>query len=593
MKKNNAENYATERNSEEASELIVVEPEAFKENDLEALNSDFSEVEKDYSEIIDNPEASQAEKVKASIWKMRGKNLLYRGLALLSLAVPLKAAGQSDFSSSFNQPQNEISVTPSSQEKFNLELEGYKDFGPLMAYNLASENPTAYQAAEIKRLEDGIMADLNGRQFASMTEMVAYINNSISSDFSEQESTIYIKDAFPEEPGAKAKGSFDCDSRLLITLSILNKMGITGEQAEFCLLEGHALLKIEGDNVFFEMTTNSARELDQDERLQLSKINSLDKYKAYLLAKEGTALASEANGNIFRGERDDDKKIDMALNKMIAAAELDPNNLTNNLNLLNLLKKINYQASDDKSALNELVAKVSENVKRGLLNNYYKINPDGEMDNTLVLQAQEIAIQKVEPRRLEDLGPIESLTAKALSENDYLSRKFVDLGSDLFYDFQNPKAALSVFEALAQAENNNKEKSESSDYCFYKGMIADCHFNLKEYDKYLNLAQNELYKLLLTNMKDEAEAGHYFKGKFNEENLKIAAAKLMSGKIIINEETVADFCKNYQNDPLFGSFISGEQQWNISAIDAVESLKVWPGFEDMIKVLDEHRKNEK
>jgi hypothetical protein len=593
MKKNSVENYTSEKNSEEVSELIAAEQEASQENVLEELNSDFSEIEKDCAEIMDNPEASPAEKTQASIWRTRGKNLLYRGLALLSLSAPLQAAGQAEFSTDFNQPQNEISVTPSSQEKFKTELEGYKDFGPLMAYNLASEKPTAYQTAEIKKLEDGIIADLNGRKFASMTEMVAYINNAISSDFSEQASTIYIKDAFPEKPGAKAKGSFDCDSRLLITLSILDKIGITGDQAEFCLLEGHALLKIEGDNVFFEMTSNSARELDQDERLQLSKINSLDKYKAYLLAKEGTALASEATGSILSGERDDDQKIDLALNKMIAAAEIDPNNLTNNLNLLTLLKKTKYRATDDKSALNELVLKVSENVKRGLLNNYYKINPDGEMDNTLVLQAQEINIQKVEPRRLEDLGPLEALTTKALSENDYLSRKFIDLGSDLLYDFQNPKAALPIFKALASAENNNKEKRESADYCFYQGMVADCHFNLQEYDKYLDLSQKELYQLLSTNMKNDTEAGYYFKGKFNEENLKITAANVMAGKIIINEETVADFCKNYQDDPLFSGFISGKQQWHISAIDAVEALKAWPGFEGMIKVLDEYRKNEK
>lgn len=591
MKKNNLENGAIENGINRSSELILVEQESSTEKDLEELNSDFSEIENYYSGIIDNPESSKEEKVQASIWKTRGKNLLYRGLALLSLSSPLQAAEHVNFFSSSHQPKNEFIVDPPNQEGFNLELEKYKDFGSLMAYNLASEKPTDYQATEIKKLQDNIITSLNGERFASLTEMVTYINNSISSNFTEQVNTIYIKDAFPEEAGVKTKGSFDCDSRLLICLSILNKIGITGDQVAFSLLEGHALLKIKEDNVFFEMTSNSTRELNQDERLQLDNINSLDKYKAYLLAKEGTALASGATGNIFNAEGGDDEKIELALNKMIDASEIDPNNLTNSLNLLTLLKKNNHQEVKDKSVINELAAKVSENLKRGLLNNYYKINTDGEIGKTLVLKAKEINIQKVQPRRLEDIGSVETLMVKALSKNDYLSRKFIDLGSDLLYDFKDPKAALPFFEALASAESSKKEKGELSDYCFYKGMIADCLFSSKDYNKYLD-SQKELYELLLTNMKKDTEAGRYAKGKFYEEDLKTTAASIIIGKIVINENTVDDFCRKYKDDPLLGGFISGKKQCrDVSAVDAVNALESWSGFNDLIKILDDYRKS--
>lgn len=592
MKINSVENYSTEKNLKKPDKFNVDEQEPLKENDLEALNSDFLEMEKDYSEIIDNPQASQEEKAQASIWRSRGKSFLYQGLALLSLAAPLKATGQTEFSSDSSQIKNEIMIDSPDQATSNLELKKYKEFGLLMAYNLASEKPTDYQAEQIKKLEDDIISDLNGRKFSSITEIAAYINNSISSDFSGQESTIYIKDAFPVEPGANAKGSFDCDTRSLISLSILNRTGVTSEQVVFCLLEGHALLNIKTDDTFLEMTNNNSRELDKDEYLQLDRIDSLDKYKAYLLGKEGTALVSEATGNIFRGERDDDEKINLALNKLITAVDLDPNNLTNNLNLLTTLKKIKYRESNDELLLKELLVKASENIKRGLLNNYYEINTDEAMGKTFVLKVQEINSQKIEPRSLEDLGSVEDLTARALSENDYLSRKFIELASDLFYDFKNPEAALPIFEVLAKGENNKKEKKKSSEYCFYKGMVADCYFNLKEYDKYLGLSENELYMLLSDNMKsDNKEQSRYFEGKFNEENLKTTAANVMTRKIVINEETVADFCKNYKDDPLFSGFISGKQHWNIEAIDAVEALKSWPGFENMIKTLDDWKKN--
>lgn len=541
----------------------------------------------EYLKIINNPETTKREKVKIFYSMILGKNYLYKAMTLLSLVAPLQAEGKVNFPLDFDQLKKEINMSESKQETFESEMEKYKEFSSLMAYNLASENPTSYQVAEIKKLEDGIINDLNGRQFPSMAEMIIYINNSISSDFSDQESTIYIKDAFPEEAGVEAKGSFDCDSRLLICLSILSKIGITSNQVEFCMLEGHALLRINEDDVFFEMTSNSTRELNEDEYLQLNRINSLDKYKAYLLSKEGIALASEATKNIFSGERDDEKKIAVALNKMITAAEIDPNNLNNNLNLLTVLKKIYNRTSYEKPLLNELVIKISGNIQRFLLNNYYEINTDGEMDKTFVLQVQEINSQKIQPRRLEDLGTISDLTTRALKENAYLSKKFTNLAIDLLYDLQNPEAALPIFEELANSEIDKKKNNESSNYCFYKGMLADCHFRLNEYKEYLDIVNNELYRSSLNKMQDD----YYFKTKYYEENLKINAASVMTGRIIINEKTVDGFCKKYKGDPLFSGFISGKQHWNASAIDAVESLRSWSGFKDMMRILDDYRGN--
>jgi hypothetical protein len=118
MKINNIENYTNKKNAEETSELSFSEQESSNENNSEKLNLDFLEIEKNYNEIINNPEANQSEKMEASIWKTRGKNLLYQGLALLSLATPLKAVEQNNFSSNFNQSQNKSSICLS-KEKIN------------------------------------------------------------------------------------------------------------------------------------------------------------------------------------------------------------------------------------------------------------------------------------------------------------------------------------------------------------------------------------------------------------------------------------------------------------------------------------------
>lgn len=593
MKKNNFENYNTENNDRVLPENIAIEQECSVEDSLEELELDFAEIENDYSEIVNNPGFNQVEKKQASVWMNRAKIFLYKGLALLSLYSPFKTEAQNESSLDLNKTKNEMRPASFSQENINSDMEKYKELGYFMAYNLASEKPTDYQLEQIKNLEDDIISSLNNKKFSSITEMVTYINSSISSDFSDQSSTIYIKDAFPEGPGQKAKGTFDCDARLLISLSILNRVGVTVDQVEFCLLKGHALLKINDDNVFFEMTNNDVRELTEEESLQLHKIDSFDKYQGYLLGKSGIAIASEAMGNVLRGEGDDYEKIDLATNKILQALELDPNNLTNNLNLLTLLRRVNNRQSKDQPLLNELVVKVSENVQRSFLNNYYGINSEQSPDKTLILQAEEINSQKIKPRRLEDLGSINDLTAKALSESDYLSREFTDLGVKLFYDLRNPEAALTIFEALASQGANSDKFKESSDYCFYQQMIASCYFNLNKYDKYLSLAQNELYNLLLANSKSGTLSGKYFQEISRAENLKISAANVIVGNIIINEETVGDFCRDYRNDPLLGQFISGRQQWHSSAIEAVEALRSWPGFDNMIEILDNWREKGK
>ena len=477
-----------------------------------------------------------------------------------------------------NNNMTEQSRVFTEREKFKEEAKKYKEYGMFMACNIASEKPTPYQEEQIKAFEDRILTDVEGRKFNSIAEMAAYINKSIDSDFSTARSSIYIKDAFPENTGEKPKGFFDCDARSVICLSVLDKLGISGEQVDLCLLEGHALLDIKKENTFLEMTNNQTRQLDKDELLQVDKINSFDKYYAYLLSNEGTALASEAEGDLLHGKNNDKTKMLLALDKMNDAAELDPYNLSNNLNLLRTL-----ETSHDRSFVSQRSTQVVENIKRGLLNNYYNIDPRGSTNKTLTLKPHEIANQEADPRHLEDLGSVEDLTVDALGKSDYLSKKFDDLGFDLFEKFNNPKEAASIFELLAKSQESDTDKETSPDYCGYQSMVARCYFSSGQYEKYLSLAENKLFDIMNKNSKDEIHA--LFEGVPS----KISAIRVITGKIKINESTVDDFCKEYKDDQLLGAFISGKQDWNPSAQEAANSLKDWQGFNDMMKILDNWR----
>lgn len=149
MKKNNLENYQSEGNIEEAGGGNINKAEFFLENSLEELRQDFDSIEKEYEEIINNSEASLAEKKEASIWSGRAKSLLYKGLVLLSLSLPAQIKADTKTALDINIDKSETPLPLSGQDKWQVGLEKYKDLGPLMALNLASENPSNYQLAQI------------------------------------------------------------------------------------------------------------------------------------------------------------------------------------------------------------------------------------------------------------------------------------------------------------------------------------------------------------------------------------------------------------------------------------------------------------
>ncbi len=440
----------------------------------------------------------QGDTPKAELKQNNNTVNFIKSLALSGLLFSVAREAKSQDGNHLDSLKNNIEISKylmQEKEKFKQEVEKYKEYGMFLGSSLVFEKPTIYQKEQIKILEDSILSDIENKDLNSMIKLVAYINQAIDANFSTNENTIYLKDAFPEKPGGKPKGSFDCDSRALMCLSILNKKGITNKQISFCLLEDHALLHIKSENTFFEMTNNKPRQLTEDEILQLDEINSLDKYYAYLLGKEGIALSYEADGNIFSDEKKDKEKMLLALQKIQMAAELDHDNLNTNLNLLKMLSKFpsSYYTP-------EQVGEISNNIKRNLLNHFYHINTEEMGGKIIVIQPQEISNQKIMPRYLEDLGSLEDLTIKALVKNDYLNEKFADLGFDLFYNFNNYKEALPIFESLAKSINLKfvkEEKNKSKDYCFYKEMISRCYFNTNQYEKYLSSVHwNTTFKIV-------------------------------------------------------------------------------------------------
>jgi len=526
------------------------------------------------------------------------KDLIYKSLAL-AMAVSVPVDAQSPNNGDYDNVKNKIEISdPVSPEKENFKQESlkYQDYGMLMSCNLVSEKPTDYQLEQIKQMQDRVIKSLEGKKFNSVSELVIYINQSIDPDFSNQEAALYIKDAFPEKEGEKAKGHHDCDARSIETLSILEKIGISSDQVSFYATEGHSILKIESDGSFIEMTNNTIKNLSKDEQIQLNKIDSFDKYYAYLLGKEGTALSYEADINLFDSSKEmDNEKMLLAFDKIKKSTELDPNNLTNNLNLLKIISKVKI----DKSEMDNLVKKISSNIELSLLNNYYGINQSGVDGDNLIIRPEEIASKTVRPRRLEDLGDVNNLTSKALSENEYLQSKFFDLGNDMLYEFDNPDEAIRIFKNLSNSIDLNsldKDKSKMSSYLLYQRYISNSYFKSGQYDNYLSFTNNELLNLQEMVLKDE-NTELYVKDQVSKdltaEEGEITVAKIIIGNIKINESNIGDFCNNYKEDLVFGPIISGSERLNFSVFNANEALEKWSGFENLKKIINDWKSKNK
>jgi hypothetical protein len=485
----------------------------------------------------------------------KAKDLLMKASILISIIAPSQEL----------KTQNSTSDQQSVEISRNMEQ--YSHLGAFLALNLASEKPNNYQLQQIEQVQLELIKELESQKFDSNVDLLAHINKSIDCDFSSRQRSINLKDAFATRKDQEPAGGLDCDSRAVLCLSILEKIGFDLNKVQMVMSKGHAMLKIkeENEDLFFELNDNQVRDLTETERLELNTINSSEKYQAYLLGKEAVDMASLADNNPLINKRRDYEKMRVALMTAKQAFVLDQGNLTNNLNLL----KIAHKAGEGSLSTDEQKL-IVEKIRRNYLNNFYNINDSDADSKTIILRASEIQQAEFQARKLEDMGDIDQLSKEALANNETLREAFFDLGFQLHYDLNNSQLSSELLSLLVESYEN--VSSSDKLLLLSKIILSRAHFKSANYEEFLNISRSLYFK----NTKE-----------LSDSDLATLQATIMAAELINNEfdifiENKEKLEKIYSNHPLLSPFLNNTHRFSVDAIEALEALKKWERYEDFI-----------
>lgn len=96
-----------------------------------------------------------------------------------------------------------------------------KRISSVLSMILEVEGPTEYQREEMIKLEHALYQAAKDETFQNFSQLAKFLDEHMPAA---EYDTILIKDAFPTKPGAKPKGSLDCDGRTLFTLGVLERL---------------------------------------------------------------------------------------------------------------------------------------------------------------------------------------------------------------------------------------------------------------------------------------------------------------------------------------------------------------------------------
>jgi tetratricopeptide (TPR) repeat protein len=555
-------------------------------NDLENKRVDTVEKEK-YNELLE----SEVGISSSSLEKIAKSTALRRAFFAIAFSVGLftgrEALAQDNLEDKENlkDPKIENFVQQVEQNHIEQVIEESGEYmknneyfskypNSLMSWAAAIERPTDYQAEKILELHDDVSKMANEREFDNIVELMSFVNMEVDSGFSNKESYVKLKDIFPEEKGGEPRAKFDCDSRAIMVSSILQNMGYENSDFSMCGMEGHMVMYSQKEDIYFELTTNQVLELNREEASQINRITTSDKYFSHLLSNEGTSLALEVEGGLFSGYIDKEKKNE-AVQKIEQAIDLDPDNLTAKLNLINLLGT--YDAD-----IEELV-NVSESYKEllaGLVYNYHGIENLKE-DQKLKLEiniGQELP--KIEKKELT----LQELSKKAIEESDYIRDKFEDYADFSYYKAGNYDEAIAISKLLLESLPENEKDGVLA--CMYRLKIINSHFSNQNFEEYISEVDGVIGVIT------SGEAAKYMGSAVEVLWAQKTVANILSDKLVISEDNIEDVIELYERDPVLGPIISGKEFWNTSYIEGVEMLKKWSGYEKLKELIKLQREKE-
>jgi hypothetical protein len=442
--------------------------------------------------------------------------------------------------------------------------------GSPMSWAAAAEKPTEHQSQQIIDLHNKVSKAAQSQKFKNVTDLMAFVNHELHSDFSSQKAYVNLKDIFPEQENQNPKAVFDCDSRSIMISSILQNIGYTSDDIAMCQMEGHMLMFSKKEGVYFETTTNSILDPTKEQQIQMNDINTLEKYVGHLLSNKGTALALDAESNWLQGRIDKDK-IDLAIQTLGQAIELNEDDITSKINLLYLITR----GTPKEENLN-MASELYQNLLSSLVYKHHKIR-NHEQEPVLTLNINpEQRDKKTTPSSFTELS------IQAVRENTYIKNKFSDYADFIYYKKHDYQEAIMIYDILLKSLSEQEKTSITAD--IYRIKIAQAQFNHADFEPYIMEIDSTIKRI------SSGPNSQHFERETNKLKAQNLVAGILTGRITISEYNIESVVKQYESDEVLGPIISGQENWNINYVEPVETLMGWQGYKELKRLLRQHAK---
>lgn len=415
------------------------------------------------------------------------------------------------------------------------------------------EKPSDYQRGRLLDAVQQIKGELAG--LLSTVEAITHINKRLSEIFPNEEKlgdSALLKDIVPAKEGGKPKGNLDCDSRCLLTLSVMQELG-REKEAVIVEMTGHTMLYIPASQAFFETLTGKMRKksgLSERELLEMNALETPRKVQALACANMAASIASEieaqGQASLF-GTQDrnfdfDGKKKEMD-RLFMKALELDPEQITLRKNYITMHEKDPQQF--------ETVALFYQTMITTLEGNY----------------RNRVGADTLAPSGIKE-RPMPADEGEAmLKKSETLQDAYFNYALFCHYEKGDYGKAAELYERLFSANPDGP--------AYLMGLLGS-NFQAGNYKKYIQayekhggfLEQQNIYRL-----DKEAHYSEYL------------VSRIISGEIRLTSKNRGEFVRNYGGSALLRPFLEGRENWNIRQFDAVETLKAWEGFPEFKRVL--------
>ena len=456
-----------------------------------------------------------------------------------------------------------------------------------VAWVSAIEKPTDYQVKQIMDLVKQTAENIAGQSFNSFNDQLVKINNLLDADLTDDQISVFLKDAFPAKEGDMAKGTLDCDSRSILIQSVL-ELNNEGDKIRLVNFVGHMVIYNIEDNSFFEATTNNnyqLENLDPDLIAQINIINNLKQFLSFNLSNKA-AYYSDENRSFFKAmlggasAEKDGRQDPIQLNRL--ALHLDSGNLNAFLNLTT-------EGRWNKELANEI------------LSNYARVITEAAQRVTDV-GGQPLINREIheEIPKLDQSNNDSDFLEAAIEKSRFIenaARDFADKLADNNYN----EEACKLYETLIKA---NGLSSNFMNIAWDKPQLLMTLFKSQEYKKFLHQADQAIDQLDSLIINDFSEYKNFNPETDELEKIKEAAdnnaiksglesskrqiktqklsARIMSGDLIIKTEDL-DY---YRDDPVLGPYIKSYHNWNFRDALNKETLENWKGFPALLKTLE-------